>query len=172
MKFTCTLLLLLFCSLSMYSQTPEQKIKELGIDLLEPSIPTANYLKAVRTGNLIYLAGHGPTRNDGSRMTGKLGKDLTLDQGTEAARVATISLLSSLKAEIGELSKVKQIVKVNGMVNCTPDFYDQSKVMNGCSNLLVEIFGENGKHARAAVGMVALPFNIAVEIEMIVEVED
>jgi enamine deaminase RidA (YjgF/YER057c/UK114 family) len=172
MKTIYTFISLLFLSVSLWAQSPEEKIKELGLELFEPAKPVANYVKAVRTGNLVYLAGHGPSKADGSRITGKVGKDLTVDQGAEAARVATVALLSSLRAEIGDLNKVTRIVKVKGMVNCTSDFYDQPKVINGCSDLLVEIFGEKGKHARAAVGMVSLPFNIAVEIEMIVEVED
>jgi enamine deaminase RidA (YjgF/YER057c/UK114 family) len=153
------------------AQTPEQKLTSLGIELIEPTKPIANYVKAVRTGNLIFLSGHGPSKSDGTSITGKLGADLTIEEGQHAARVTTISLLSTLKAEIGDLSKVVRIVKLTGMVNCTPDFYDQPKVMNGCSDLLVEVFGEKGKHARAAIGMVSLPNNIAVEIEMVVEVE-
>ncbi len=126
----------------------------------------------MRTENLVFTAGHGPGRADGTNIKGKLGVDLSIEQGYEAARVACVSLLSSLKAEIGDLNKVKRIIKVTGMVNSSADFYDQPKVINGCSDLLVEIFGERGKHARAAVGMVSLPSNIAVEIEMIVEIED
>jgi enamine deaminase RidA (YjgF/YER057c/UK114 family) len=148
-----------------------KKLKEAGVELTAPSKPIANYVKAVRTGNLLYLAGHGPTRADGTNITGKVGKDLTLEQGIEAARVTAISLLSTLQAELGDLNKVKRIVKVNAWVNCHSDFADQPKVINGCSDLLVAIFGEKGKHARAAVGTNALPSNIAVEIEMIVEVE-
>ncbi|UII35083.1 RidA family protein [Fulvivirga ulvae] len=153
------------------AQTPEQMLEKLGIELIKPTKPVANYTKAVQSGNLVFLSGHGPSKGDGTSIKGKLGSDLTLEEGQEAARIAAISLLSTLKAEIGDLSRVKRIVKVTGMVNCTPDFYDQSKVINGCSDLLVEVFGEKGKHARAAVGMVSLPFNIAVEIEMIVEVK-
>jgi enamine deaminase RidA (YjgF/YER057c/UK114 family) len=149
----------------------DQKFKELNIQLITPSKPIANYVKAVRTGNLIYLAGHGPTKGDGSNVTGKIGKDLTLEQGIDAARLTAISLLSTLKAELGDLNKVKRIVKVNAWVNCHSDFTDQPKVINGCSDLLVAVFGEKGKHARAAVGTNSLPLNMAVEIEMIVEVE-
>lgn len=159
----------LFITISVNAQTPEDKIKELGFELFEPAKPIANYVKAVRTGNLVFLAGHGPGRADGSYIKGRLGDDLTIEKGYEAAQLSAIALLSSLKAEIGDLSKVKRIVKVKGMVNSTSDFYDQPKVINGCSDLLVKIFGESGKHARAAVGMVSLPSNIAVEIEMIVE---
>ena len=149
----------------------DKKLKELGIELMEPTKPMANYVKAVRTGNLIFLAGHGPTLPDGSNITGKVGRDLTLEQGYNAARQTGISLLSTLKAEVGDLNKVKRVVKVLGMVNCHSDFIDQPKVINGCSDLLVAVFGEKGKHARSAVGMNSLPSNIAVEIEIIVEVE-
>lgn len=150
---------------------PEARLAELGIELSTPSPPVANYVNAVRTGNLLFLAGKGPTQANGENITGKLGsEDLTIEQGYEAARLTGISQLSVLKAELGNLNKVKRIVKVLGMVNSTPDFTDQPKVINGYSDLMVAVFGERGKHARAAVGMVALPSNIAVEIEMIVEV--
>lgn len=149
----------------------DKKLKELGVELFTPSAPMGNYVKAVRTGNLLYLAGHGPTRADGSNITGKVGKDLTLEQGAQAARQTGVALLSTLKAELGDLNRVKRIVKVLGMVNCTETFADQPKVMNGFSDLMVAVFGEKGKHARSAVGMYALPSNIAVEIEIIVEVE-
>lgn len=160
-------------SLSAFGQSIDfdKKLKELGIELIPPTKPIANYVKAVRTGNLIFLAGHGPTRADGSNITGKVGKDLTIEQGIEAARVTAISLLSTLKNEIGDLKKVKRIVKVNAWVNCNSEFTDQPKVVNGCSDLLVAVFGEKGKHARAALGTNALPMGIAVEIEMVVEVE-
>ncbi|MFZ9980523.1 MAG: RidA family protein [Cyclobacteriaceae bacterium] len=148
-----------------------KKLKDLGIQLYNPTPPMANYVKAVRTGNLIFLAGHGPTFADNTNLTGKVGKDLTLEQGVAAARQTGIALLSTLQSEIGDLNKVKRIVKVLGMVNCTENFYDQPKVINGFSDLMVQVFGEKGKHARSAVGMYALPSNIAVEIEMIVEVE-
>jgi enamine deaminase RidA (YjgF/YER057c/UK114 family) len=150
----------------------DNKLKELGVELFPPSKPMGTYVKAVRTGNLLYLAGHGPTKADGSNITGKVGKDLTLEQGAAAARQTGVALLSTLKGELGDLSKVKRIVKVLGMVNCTETFTDQPKVMNGFSDLMVAVFGERGKHARSAVGMYALPSNIAVEIEMIVEIED
>lgn len=149
----------------------DKKMAELGIVLSPPTKPIANYVKAVRTGNLIFLSGHGPTKADGSNITGKVGKDLTIEQGYEAAKVTAIGLVSTLKAELGDLNKIKRIVKVNGWVNCSPDFADQPKVINGCSDLMVSLFGEKGRHARAAMGVVALPNNIAVEIEMVVEVE-
>jgi len=150
----------------------EARLKELNIQLVEPSVPTANFVKTVRVGNLVYTSGHGPDRTEGGPLTGRVGDDLTLEQGQEAARLTGVALLSSLKKEIGDLSKVKRVVKVLGMVQCTPEFKDQPKVMNAFSDMMVDIFGEKGKHARSAVGMSALPGNIAIEIEMIVEVED
>lgn len=167
-----TLLLFAFPFFTVTAQTADDKIKELGLQLPAASKPIANYVKYVRTGNLIFLAGHGPTKADGTNIMGKIGKDLTIEQGYEAAKVTALSLIATLKDALGgDLSKVKRIVKVNGYVNCLPDFTEQPKVINGCSDLLVQIFGEKGKHARAAMGMVALPMNIAVEIEMVVEVE-
>jgi enamine deaminase RidA (YjgF/YER057c/UK114 family) len=150
----------------------ETKLKEIGIDLPPAVKPVANYVPAVRTGNLVFLSGHGPLKEDGSLITGKVGADLTTEQGYEAARRIAIGLLGSLKAQIGDLDKVRRVVKLLGLVNCTSDFADQPKVINGASDLFVEIFGDKGKHARSAVGTNALPSNIAVEIEMIVEVED
>jgi len=149
----------------------ETKLVELGIELPEPSTPVANYVNAVRTGNLIFMAGKGPRRTDGSNVEGKLGVDLTIEEGYEAARLVGINQLAALKAEVGDLDRVVRIVKVLGMVNAAPDFTDHPKVINGFSDLMVEVFGDRGKHARAAVGMGSLPSNIAVEIEMIVEVK-
>jgi enamine deaminase RidA (YjgF/YER057c/UK114 family) len=163
----------LLASASLQAQVDfDKKLKELGVELFPPSKPMGTYVKAVRSGNLIFLAGHGPTQADGTNITGKVGKDLTLEQGAVAARQTGIALLSTLKAEVGDFNKVKRIVKVLGMVNCTETFGDQPKVVNGFSDLMVSVFGDKGKHARSAVGMYALPSNIAVEIEMIVEVED
>ncbi len=150
----------------------DKKLKELGIELYTPPKPMGNYVKAVRTGNLLYLAGHGPTKADGSNITGKVGKDLTTEQGYEAAKQVGVAMLSTLKNELGDLNKVKRVVKVLGMVNCTENFVDQPKVMNGFSDLMVAVFGEKGKHARSAVGMYALPSNISVEVEIIVEIEN
>lgn len=148
----------------------DQRLKDLGIALIPPTKPVANYVKAARTGNLIFLAGHGPTKSDGTTITGKIGKDLSVEQGIEAAKLTAISLLSTLKAQISDFNKVVRIVKVTGWVNCHSDFTDQPKVMNGCSDLLVAVFGDRGKHARSALGANALPFNYAIEIEMVVEV--
>jgi enamine deaminase RidA (YjgF/YER057c/UK114 family) len=150
----------------------EAKIKELGLQLPSPAKPVANYVPAVRTGNLVFLSGHGPLREDGSLITGKLDSDLTIEEGYEAAKRTAIGLLGSLKGLIGDLDKVLRVVKLLGMVNCEPTFKDHPKVINGASDLLVEVFGDEAKHARSAVGMNGLPFNMAVEIEMIVEVED
>lgn len=151
----------------------EARLQALGITLPTPPPPVANYVRSVRTGNLVFLAGHGPLKPDGGYVTGKVGRDLTLEEGYAAARLTGLALLASLKAEIGDLNKVTRIVKVTGMVNATPDFTEQPQVINGFSDLMVEVFGEaRGKHARAAVGMASLPINIAVEIEMVVEVAD
>lgn len=149
----------------------DKKLDELGIKLFPPTKPVANYVKAVRVGNLLFLSGHGPTRADGTNYTGKVGRELTIEQGYEAAKLTAIGLISTLKSEVGDLNKVKRIVKVNGWVNCTPDFGDQPKVINGCSDLMVALFGDKGRHARAAMGAGALPSNITTEIEMVVEVE-
>jgi enamine deaminase RidA (YjgF/YER057c/UK114 family) len=150
----------------------EQKIQELNLQLPEIGEPMANYVHVVRTGNLLFLAGKGPALTDGTYITGKVGSDLTVEEGKEAARVVGIQQLAVLKKELGDLNKVKRIVKVLGMVNCNPDFTQQSQVINGFSDLMVGVFGEKGKHARSAVGMIALPSNIAVEIELIVEIEN
>ena len=155
---------------SIFAQDAETRLKQKGIVLNPPPSPVANYVDAVRVGNLIYLSGKGPQKADGTYITGKLGKDLTIEQGYEAARLTAINHLAVLKKELGSLNKVKRVVKVLGMVNCTEDFKDQPKVINGYSDLMVEIFGDKGKHARSAVGMVALPFGIAVEVEIILEV--
>ncbi|MFK7951485.1 MAG: RidA family protein [Ekhidna sp.] len=156
----------------LYSYDVEEKIDEMGITLTEPSVPVANYVNAVRTGNLIFMAGKGPSKPEGGYVAGKVGVDLTIEEGYAAARLAAIAQLSALKAEIGDLNKVVRIVKVLGMVNAPADFTNQPEVINGFSDTMVEVFGERGKHARAAVGMGSLPRNIAVEVEMIVEVRD
>jgi enamine deaminase RidA (YjgF/YER057c/UK114 family) len=162
----------LVLSTVLIAQDAETKLKGKGIVLVSPSSPVANYVNAVRVGNLLYLAGKGPQKADNTFVTGKVGKDLTIEQGYEAARLTAIGHLAVIKNELGSLNKVKRIVKVLGMVNCTEDFKDQPKVINGYSDMMVEIFGEKGKHARSAVGMNALPFNMAVEIEVIVEIEE
>ncbi|APQ17594.1 RidA family protein [Maribacter hydrothermalis] len=149
---------------------PEAALDSLGIVLRDQGTPVANYVHAVKAGNLIFLAGKGPKQANGENIVGKLGDGLTVEQGYQAAREVAINQLSVLKAELGNLNKVKRIVSVHGMVNAVPDFKDHSKVINGYSDLMVAVFGDTGKHARAAVGMGSLPGNIAVEVEMIVEV--
>ena len=150
---------------------PEARLAELGITLPSASAPVANYVNAVRTGNLVFLAGKGPRKPDGTNVTGKVGTDLTIEEGYAAARLTGINQLAALKAEIGDLRRVRRIVKVLGLVNCDSSFTDQPRVINGFSDLMVEVFGEAGKHARSAVGAPSLPGGIAVEVEMIVEVE-
>ena len=152
--------------------SPEAALTRLEIELPTPGKSIANYVGATRAGNMVYLSGHIPRRPDGSVVVGKLGDDLGVAEGYDAARLSAIGLLATLKAEIGDLSKVKNVVKVFGMVNATGDFTDHSKVINGCSDLLVEVFGDRGRHARAACGFSSLPLGSAVEIEMIVEIEN
>jgi len=149
----------------------EKRLKDLGITLPEPPKPVANYLPALRTGNLLFVSGHGPYDDGKTVMAGKVGKDLTTEGGYRTARSVGLNCLASIKAALGDLDKVKRVVKLLGMVNCTEDFKDQPKVVNGASDLLVEVFGEAGRHARSAVGMQSLPNGIPVEIEMILEVE-
>ena len=149
----------------------EQRIKELGITLNEPSKPQASFVRVVKSGNLLFLAGHGPTKSNGSSITGKVGTDLNLDQGIEATKTAAINILSVLKYELNDLDRIKRIVKLTGWVNCDQNFTKQHLVMNGCSDLLVSIFGDQGKHARSSIGTNSLPNNIAVEIEMVIEIE-
>ncbi len=149
----------------------EARLKELGITLPEQPKPVANYVPTVRVGNLLFVSGHGPYNDGKIKMAGKLGADLTIEEGYQVARTVAMNCLSSIRMELGSLDKVKRFVKLLGMVNCTEDFKEQPQVINGCSDLLVELFGDAGKHARSAVGMQALPFRIPVEIEMIVEVE-
>ena len=156
----------------LYDYDVEERIKELGIELSTPGPPVANYVNAVRTGNLVFMAGKGPSKPDGSNVVGQVGTNLTIEEGYAAARLTAIQQLSALKVEIGDLNKVVRIVKVLGMVNAKPGFTDQPEVINGFSDLMVEVFGQRGKHARAAVGMASLPRNIACEIEMIVEIRD
>lgn len=163
--------LIVFC-VHACAQTQELELQKAGIRLPAVSKPIANYVSCVRVGNLLYLSGKGPSDSAGNYITGKLGASLTIEQGYAAARLTAINHLAVLKAELGDLRKVKRIVKVLGMVNCTPEFSEQPKVINGYSDLMVKIFGEKGRHARSAVGMIALPMNMAVEVELIAEVED
>ncbi|WP_282335415.1 RidA family protein [Pinibacter soli] len=154
------------------AQTPEQNLEKLGIILPEASQPIATYVNCVRVGKLLFMSGKGPLKSDDTYITGKLGKDLSIKQGYEAARLAAICHIAVLKTELGDLKRVKQIVKVLGMVNCTDDFFEQPKVINGYSDLMVSVFDDKGRHARSAVGINVLPMNIAVEVEVIVEIED
>ena len=150
----------------------EERLAAKGHTLPEAPRPMANYVEAVRVGSLLFLAGHGPAEN-GQLITGKVGAQHDIQAGYRAAQLTALSLLATLKHELGDLDKVKRIVKVLGMVNCPPEFTNHPEVINGCSDLLVEAFGpEVGKHARSAVGMGSLPRDISVEIEMIVEVGD
>jgi len=152
--------------------SPEARLAAANIVLPEVPAAIANYVPAVRMGNIVVLAGQIAKGSDGKFITGKVGVDLTLEEGAAAARICAIQLIAALKAEIGDLSKVKRIVRVGGFVNCPDDYTSQSKVVNGASDLLVEIFGEAGRHARAAVGVASLPAGAPVEIEMMVEIAD
>jgi enamine deaminase RidA (YjgF/YER057c/UK114 family) len=151
--------------------SPEAKLAALGLVLPATNAPIANYVSAVRSGKLIFLAGHIPRDAEGKVLAGKVGRDADEKFANAAARVAGLALLATLKKEIGELAQVKRVVKVSGFVNAVDDFKAQSGVINGCSDLLVAVFGEKGKHARAALGVASLPLGAVVEIEMIVEVE-
>ena len=148
----------------------EQRLKQLGIDLPEVTAPLANYVNAVRSGKLLFLAGKGPSAVDGMRPIGKLGREFDVAQGYKFARSTGLALLAVMKSELGSLDRVVRVVKVLGMVNAMPEFGDHPKVINGCSDLFVEVFGERGRHARSAVGMGSLPSGIPVEVEVIVEV--
>ncbi len=149
----------------------DERLRELGIDLPEPPPPAGNYVGAVTVGNLVFLSGHGPRSTSGDYSSGKVGSELTLEQGQEEARQVGLNMLATLRAEIGDLDRVRRVVKVLGMVNAAPDFRDHPKVINGFSDLMVEVFGETGRGARSAVGMGSLPFQIPVEVEMIVEID-
>ena len=150
----------------------EQRLKELGIELAKPTSPMANYVNAVRTGNLLYLAGKGPGLPGKPLPTGKVGRDFTIEQGYGFARETGLSLIAVMKAELGDLDRVRRIVKVLGMVNATPEFGNQPEVINGCSDLFVEVFGDRGRHARSAVGMGSLPMQITVEIEAVMRIHE
>ena len=158
--------------MSADDMTPEQKLAELGLELPPVPQPVANYVGAVRVGNLLFVSGHGPLRDGRAVFTGKLGAGVELEQGREAAQLVALNMLATIRAELGELSRVRRVVKLLCMVNSAPDFLQQPLVANGASDLLVALYGEAaGKHARSAVGMAALPFDIPVEIEGIFEVE-
>ena len=150
--------------------TPEERLQQLGVDLPAPAAPVAAYVPTVRTGNLIYVSGQVPTVEGKPTHLGHLGADVDLEAGRAAARTCAINVVAALKAELGELSRVRRVVKVTGFVASTPEFTDAPKVVNAASELFGEAFGDAGRHARAAVGVAALPLGVPVEIEAIVEV--
>jgi len=149
----------------------EQHMKKLGIELSPPTSPMANYVNAVRTGDLLFLAGKGPGLPGKPLPVGKVGRDLTVEQGAKGGRICAINILANINGALGGFDKVVRIVKLTGFVNCMPDFNDPHLVINGCSDLLTQVLGERGKHARSAIGMASLPRNAAVEVEAIVEVK-
>lgn len=158
--------------MSTTTKTPEQLLSDRGLALPEPPTAVANYVGCVRTGNLVFVSGHGPVVDGEHIHLGKLGREIDVAEGQESAQLVILNALATLKREIGELDRVSRIVKLLVLVNSAPDFIEQHKVANGASDLLVEIFGEErGKHGRSAIGMGSLPFGISVEIEMIVEVD-
>ena len=165
------LLLALAAAAPLHAATPEEKIAALGLALPVTSAPIANSVPVVRAGNLVFLSGHLPFDAEGKVIAGKVGRDADEKTANAAARTTALALLATLKKEVGELSKVKRIVKVSGFVNAVDDFKAQPAVINGCSDLLVAVFGDRGKHARAALGVASLPRGAVVEIEMVVEVE-
>jgi enamine deaminase RidA (YjgF/YER057c/UK114 family) len=150
----------------------EARIAELGLELPTPPSPGGTYMPVVQVGDTCYISGHGPVQVDGTMITGKVGESMGEEEANAAARVTGLAILATLRAHLGSLDRVTRFVKVLGMVNCTPDFGTQPAVINGFSDLVVEVFGENGRAARSAVGMGALPGNIPVEIEAIVQVSD
>ena len=150
----------------------EARLTELNLTLPPAPRPVATYLPAVRQGNLLYVSGHGPLRPDGTLHLGKVGAGLDLEAGNAAARQTGLAILSTVRSQLGSLDKVVRLVKVLGMVNCTPEFGEQPRVINGFSDLMVDVFGEPGKGARSAVGMVSLPGGIAVEVEAIFQFQD
>ena len=149
----------------------EARLAELGIELPPVPPPIANFIRARQVGTLLFLSGHGPIRPDGSRVQGKLGVDISIEDAQAAARLTGLNLLATARSHLGSLDRVRAVVKVLGMVNSGPGFGSQPKVIDGFSDLMVEVFGDAGRHARSAVGMAELPFGIPVEIEMILEVD-
>jgi enamine deaminase RidA (YjgF/YER057c/UK114 family) len=147
----------------------EQKLKDLGIELPAPPKAAGTYIAGVQAGNLLFMSGCGPRRPNGTYIVGKVGADLGVEQGYQAARAVALSMLSNIRSVVGSLDRVKRVVKVLGMVNAAPDFREHPKVINGFSDLMVEVFGEAGRGARAAVGMGSLSSQMAVEVEMVLE---
>ncbi len=150
----------------------EQRLEEMGLKLPDPPDPAGNYLPCNWSGNQLWLAGVGSRSGDGTRISGKLGNDLTLEEGYQAARCCALNLLSRIKAETGDLDRVSRIIKVVGFINSDPSFGGQAQVLDGASDLFVDLYGEAGKHARSAPGMAALPGNIAVIVECVVEIKE
>jgi enamine deaminase RidA (YjgF/YER057c/UK114 family) len=151
--------------------TPYERLKQLGLELLIPAVPVANYVPYVLANGFLYLSGQGPRRTDGTLHTGKVGAEVSLDEAYEHARLTGLNLLSVAHLALGDLGRVRRVVKLLGMVNGIPTFSDQPKVINGCSDLLVAVFGDAGRHARSAIGMGSLPGNMSVEIEVIFQVD-
>jgi len=164
--------LLLATLLPAAAQRSFEDLRARGITLPAPNRPIANYVTAVRSGDLLFLSGHGYCGSPSPVDTGKVGRDLSVEQGYQAARHVGLCMLATLQDQLGDLSRVKRVVRVSGMVNATDDFTKHPEVMNGFSDLMVEVFGEAGKHVRAAVGMCSLPRNMAVEVEMLVQIEE
>jgi len=148
----------------------EARLKELGLELPEPSTPAGSYVPWVRTGRLLVISGQLPFRADGSVVAGRLGEGIDLEEAQDAARLAGLSLIAVARAALGSLDDVERVVRIGGFVSCTPGFTQQPQVINGCSNLLLEVWGERGRHARAAVGVAALPLGAVVEVDGILEV--
>jgi enamine deaminase RidA (YjgF/YER057c/UK114 family) len=165
------LVLLLGLAGPAFAQSPEAKLAQMGLTLPQVAPAIGSYVDVVRVGNLLFLSGKGPRQLNGTYVTGRLGADLTTAQGYDAARLTALLQLAVLKKELGDLSKVRRIVKVNGYVRSADTFTEQPKVMNGYSDLLIQVFGDRGRHARTALGTNALPLGMALEVEMVVEVE-
>ena len=172
MKIPALLTFALVIMSTAWAATPEERLAELKLELPKTSAPVANYVPAVRAGNLLFLAGNIGRDASGKVIAGKVGGDLTVEQGAEAAKRTALSLIANLKAELGDLRRVKRIVRVGGFVNSAPGFTQQPAVMNGASDLLVAVFGDAGKHARTSVGVAELPLNAAVEADLVAEIAD
>jgi enamine deaminase RidA (YjgF/YER057c/UK114 family) len=155
----------------MTTSTPEQRLAALGLTLPVVPVPIANYVPFRWAGDLLYLSGQGPKLPDGAFQTGRIGKDASVEEGYRAARTTGLQLLAAAKSALGELSRIEAVVKLLGMVNAEPDFADHPKVINGCSDLLVEVLGEAGRHARSAIGVGSLPNRMIVEIEAILQIK-
>ena len=153
------------------SGTIEARLAELGVTLPVPVAPQANYVPVVRTGNLLFIAGQIPIGPNGIEYVGKVGAEFSVEEGAACARLCAINILAQTKAAIGDLDKVVRVVKLTGMINSTPEFTQQSQVVNGCSDFIVDVFGDKGRHARTSVSVASLPFGVAVEVEAVIEVE-